>query len=312
MKNNHNTNTTIHPWFVTGLVDGEGSFNFSIIENSEGLLGFKVKFEFKVTQKSHSEKLLWNLKDFFGCGSVVIDNRKTDTKKFHVTNTELIYNKILPHFDNYPCVTSKFLNFQDWKKALLLSINNKNTPLNKQELLEIKSKMNSARSLEEKYEYCKSALGMYINAGGQVDVMYNLTPEWVQAFIAGEGTFYTFWSIKKSRGKEYQGCDSSLEIGQNNHDVAILLAIKKFFKGGYIKPKYNYSNLQECKNSRSVNRYVFRNTKTIIEFIDNYPMLNDKQQDYNIWKEIVNIKNSGLHKTEVGKNKIVQLLNVKK
>jgi hypothetical protein len=38
-------------------------------------------------------------------------------------------------------------------------------------------------------------------------------------------------SKSNSKGKiyNYQRCDSSLEIGQNNHDVLVLLAIKIFF-----------------------------------------------------------------------------------
>ena len=94
--------------------------------------------------------------------------------------------------------------------------------------------------------------------------------------------FYTYLAEKKSRGFAvvYQGCDSSLELGQNSHDIAILLSLKKFFNGGYIKPKYNYNNLSECLNSRSLNRYVLRNTDTIIQFVDKYPMLTRKQLDY--------------------------------
>jgi hypothetical protein len=92
--------------------------------------------------------------------------------------------------------------------------------------------------------------------------------------------FYTYVSKNTSRGRTYQACDSSLELGQNNHDVAILLSLKKFFNGGYIKPKYNYNNIDECKNSRSVNRYVFRDTDTIIKFVDQYPMLTRKHLDY--------------------------------
>jgi hypothetical protein len=92
--------------------------------------------------------------------------------------------------------------------------------------------------------------------------------------------FYTYLAEKKSRSTVYLGCDSSLELGQNSHDVAILLSLKKFFNGGYIKPKYNYDNLYECLNSRSLNRYVLRNTDTIIQFVDKYPMLTRKQLDY--------------------------------
>jgi hypothetical protein len=92
--------------------------------------------------------------------------------------------------------------------------------------------------------------------------------------------FYNYISEKKSRGKVYQGCDSSIEIAQNSHDIAILLAIKNFFNGGYIKPKYNFYDLSECMKSRSINRYIFRDTKTIIDFLNEYPMLTRKQLDY--------------------------------
>jgi hypothetical protein len=73
----------------------------------------RVKLEFKVVQKSHSEGVLFKLQNFFSCGTVVIDNRKTDTKKYHVTSINEILNKIIPHFETYPCLTSKFLNFRD-------------------------------------------------------------------------------------------------------------------------------------------------------------------------------------------------------
>src|SRR5271154_957993 len=85
---------------------------------------------------------------------------------------------------------------------------------------------------------------------------------------------------KKSRGIVYQGCDSSLEIAQNSHDVAVLLAIKNFFNAGYVKPKYDFFNLSECLNSRTINRYILRNTKLIIDFVDEYPMLTRKHLDY--------------------------------
>ena len=106
-------NQNLIPWQVTGLTDGEGSFVYSITNTGKGLTGQKLSLEFKVTQKSHSEGVLYELQEFFGCGNVVIDNRKTDTKKYHVTNINDIINIIIPHFETYPCLTSKFLNFKD-------------------------------------------------------------------------------------------------------------------------------------------------------------------------------------------------------
>jgi len=89
MRNNFNLEfkkprnlAKLNPWQVTGITDGEGGFFCSILTNVnlEAKTKLRVKLEFKVTQKSHSEGILQELKEFFGCGSVVIDNRETNTK----------------------------------------------------------------------------------------------------------------------------------------------------------------------------------------------------------------------------------------
>jgi len=295
LSNNINkamNNDKLTPWQVTGLVDGEGSFTCSPS-------GSSVKLELKVTQKEDSEKILHKLTDYFGCGSVVIDNKKTATKKFRVSSIKDILEIIIPHFELYPCLTSKFLNFKDWK---LIAIKiHKKEHLTLKGLIEIKSivgNMNKERSFEDKYNFCKNSFGLTKNG----EISKNLPAEWVQTFLAGEATFYNYLPKQTidSRGKPYQRCDSSLEIAQNNHDVIILLAIKKFFGGGYIKPKYNICDIIECKNSRSVNRYILRDTKAIINFVDNYPMLNRKHLDYLDWKKIVELKNIGSHNTIQG------------
>lgn len=109
------TSENLQPWQITGFVDGEGSFICTIVKNSN-----KVSLEFKVTQKSHSEGILQEFKEYFKSGSVVIDNRKTSTSKFHITSLAYILDKVIPHFDAYPCLTSKDLNYRDWKAIALL------------------------------------------------------------------------------------------------------------------------------------------------------------------------------------------------
>lgn len=86
-------NELLNPWQVTGLADGEGGFNCTISKSEKGLTGYNVNLEFKVTQKKHSEGILYELKQFFDCGSVVIDNRKTNTKKYHITAINPILKK---------------------------------------------------------------------------------------------------------------------------------------------------------------------------------------------------------------------------
>lgn len=293
-------NKNLMPWQVTGLTDGEGSFVYSKDNTGKGPTGQKFSLEFKVTQKTHSEGILYELKDYFGCGNVVIDNRKTDTKKFHIKSLNLILEKVIPHFDKYPCLTSKELNYKDWKKICLIM--SQKGHLNIEGMAEINQiilSMNKNRSFEDKYNHCKSSLELSNN-----EVKYNLSPHWVQGFLTGEGTFYNYLNGTV--------INSSLELGQNSHDVAILIALKQFFNGGYIKPKYNFNDLEECRNSRSLNRFVFRDTETIIKFVDQYPMLTRKHLDYLDWKKIVELKNKGLHKTVEGLaliNEIVSKMN---
>src|SRR5580658_4775385 len=100
------------------------------------------------------------------------------------------------------------------------------------EIINIANNMNTKRSFEEKYNFCKESL--LINS--KYSKFLELSPYWIQTFLTGEGMFYNYIAEKISRGNIYQGCDSSIEIAQNNHDVAVLLSIKNYFNGGYIKP----------------------------------------------------------------------------
>lgn len=93
------------PWYVTGLVDAEGHFQVGFHTKNNGSVS-----EVKVTQKAESAGVLHGLVAFFGVGSVVWDNRKDNTLKWHCTNRAALLNCVLPHFEAYPLLTSKALN----------------------------------------------------------------------------------------------------------------------------------------------------------------------------------------------------------
>jgi len=50
--------------------------------------------------------------------------------------------------------------------------------------------------------------------------------------------------LDKRRNSSKNTINFSLQIKQNSHDVAVLNEIKKYFKSGYLKPKYNTENLK--------------------------------------------------------------------
>jgi hypothetical protein len=66
-----------------------------------------------VSQKSHSLVILTDLLDFFNVGHINIDNKNTDAYKFVVSKTDDLVKVIIPHFDKYPLICSKNLDYLD-------------------------------------------------------------------------------------------------------------------------------------------------------------------------------------------------------
>lgn len=60
----------LDPWQITGFTDGEGSFICSILNSENG--STRVKLEFKIAQKSHSEGVLLEIQNHFGCAATPV------------------------------------------------------------------------------------------------------------------------------------------------------------------------------------------------------------------------------------------------
>jgi len=136
------------PQWVTGISDSEGNFSIFTQETKNG---YKFSLSYKVTQKEHSAGILYDLQRYYDCGNVHIDNRKEKALKFNVTKLDDIIKKIIPHFDKYPLLSSKYLDYQDFKKVAFMIKDGLH--LNEQgmnSIISIKENMNSKRSFEER------------------------------------------------------------------------------------------------------------------------------------------------------------------
>lgn len=275
---------SLSPNWVTGIIDAEGNFSITKKEKSSKN-GYLPGFTFKVTQMYYSYEILLYLKEYFKCGEICIDNRKTKGYKYQVSNRNDIITKIIPHLDKYPLITSKRLDYLDWKDSLIRYENS----LERDNLDYIwlkKAQMNKKRSFEERWEY--------LNNCGDI----KLSNEWVQAFIDGEGCFqFNIINIKK---RPYINMRPTLEIAQHSHDVRVLFWIKNFFGNGYLKPKYDINSLTETKNVRSVSRFVINQSVDVIKLVDEYPMYTLKRLDYLDWKLLIKKKEKGIDKTPEG------------
>ena len=104
----------LKPWYVTGLADGDGMFGCIVSKTNK-----TISLEFKVTAlSSTSYDLINELKVFFNCGRISVDNREDGTIKYVVTDLKSILTIIIPHFEKYPLITQKRADFLLFKSVV--------------------------------------------------------------------------------------------------------------------------------------------------------------------------------------------------
>ena len=110
----------LHPKYIIGLVDGEGSFTVYVRNpnktvKTERRVRVEPRFYLKLIEKDKS--ILYELRQFFKCGNVYFqkDNRENhqDCYRFEVANRNDIENIIIPFFKENPLkLASKIKDFK--------------------------------------------------------------------------------------------------------------------------------------------------------------------------------------------------------
>lgn len=116
--------------WVIGFVDGEGCFCIGFVRqaNRTGRKGYKtgyqVSHEFAVTQGAKSLSTLYELRDFFGVGQVLInkryDNHKEYLHRYVVRKRKDLLEVIIPFFRKHPMRSSKQQDFEKFARCVEL------------------------------------------------------------------------------------------------------------------------------------------------------------------------------------------------
>ena len=116
----------ITPDYITGLVDGEGSFTVYVKNpDSEKNIKRRVKaeprFYLKLIEKD--KDILYKLKDYFGCGNVYFqkDRRKNHQNcyRYEVANRDNLERIIIPFFEKHQLrLASKINDFELFCKIM--------------------------------------------------------------------------------------------------------------------------------------------------------------------------------------------------
>jgi NADH-ubiquinone oxidoreductase chain 6 len=80
----------LDPWAVTGLVDAEGYFGFTITKKSGRKLAFELKPQFCLHMHAREYDLLVSLKEFFGVGTVTLRSKDAYYTVYSKRDLEII------------------------------------------------------------------------------------------------------------------------------------------------------------------------------------------------------------------------------
>jgi hypothetical protein len=134
---------SLKPWFVSGLIDAEGTFSISIRKDKEYKLGWQIGAEFQIQLHERDLNLLLPLKEFFsGIGTISIGKTRQRVT-YSVKSIKDITHIIIPHFLKYPLFTQKGADFILFTKIVeLISSKAHLTNEGLQNIVNIKASLN--------------------------------------------------------------------------------------------------------------------------------------------------------------------------
>ncbi|MBI2552128.1 LAGLIDADG family homing endonuclease [Candidatus Uhrbacteria bacterium] len=117
----------LKPWYVTGFVDGEGSFHIAAYKDPRMTTGWKIIPEFHVSQRISSRRVLDALVSFFRCGYVKANhptNPRDSTYVYVVRDRNDLLTKIIPFFRAHALCTEKVKDFQIFAEVVRMMSDN--------------------------------------------------------------------------------------------------------------------------------------------------------------------------------------------
>jgi len=177
---------------IHGSILAEGCFTIFINRNSKHLIGWEVKVSYQINIHKKDLSLLKEIQNYFGVGS--ISKQSEFTYQYRVQSIKDMIT-IINHFDNYPLLSEKQIDYQLIKKAFNLIYNKEHlTNEGLRKIVALKACLKTGLSSELSYAFSDAIL---IDRPLVENLVQNIDPYWFAGFTSGEGCFYI--KIFKSR-----------------------------------------------------------------------------------------------------------------
>ncbi len=123
MENLRKGGNMLHPWYITGITDGEGCFSVSFTKRSKITVGIETRPSFSISLTRRDLELVKQIQSFFKCGAIRF-SRSDRVYKFETRSISEIVNKVIPHFEKYPLHGDKKKDFEAFREICNLIYRN--------------------------------------------------------------------------------------------------------------------------------------------------------------------------------------------
>lgn len=287
----------LHPYWITGFIDGEGSFSLILSKNNTYKLGWLVFPVFQITLHTRDRAILEDIKIHFqGVGSIFCEEKRNSVKYRVASFKEL--GIIIEHLDKYPLITQKQADFLLFKRAWIL-INNKVhlTLEGLNQIVNIRAAMNKGLTdtlIREFPDYIPMIRPL-------IQDRNILDSNWLAGFTTAEGHFGV--KIEKSISHK-RGTRVILVFVLTQHirDKNLMKSIISYLGCG----RYSFAASRPDSAMFTVSKFK-DNYEIIIPFFDKYPIRGVKHKDFLIFSKVAQMINNKDHLTKDGYEQILVL-----
>lgn len=283
----------LHPSFVSGFIDAEGSFGVSVRKKTQSRLGWSVEPSFARGLDLKDDNILKQIRCFFGVGTIYY---KPSSVYYMVSSLEDI-SHLIGHFDKYSLISQKHADYLLFKQVILMLQRKEHlTSSGLQAIVNIRATINRGLtlSLKEGFPNTVAVTRPLVATTSQLD------PNWIAGFTSGEGCF-SVKLIGSTSHKLGQRVILSFTLTQHSRDKILMESLPAAFGCGKYYPResreYGVFELAGFKDIEN----------KIIPFFKKHKIQGEKSEDFKRFCRVAEIVKAKDHLTLKGLEEIKKL-----
>jgi len=289
----------LNPNYITGFVDGEGCFHISLRAKSGRKVNYAVDLSFSIGLGKKDQRLLELIQAYFGGIGKLSVNDSTALWRVRAINDLKV---LIDHFDRYPLLTKKRLDFIIFKEAWQLIVNKEHlTEEGLRKMVSLRASINKGLSEALRNAFPDVKPMILPSTVTEFTVETNsIDPYWMVGFTEAEGCFFVVIQENNSSEKGNASVKIGYQVTQHIRDTSFIKSLKTFFGCGRSEPSGRNGISFRVSKIKDI-------VSIIVPFFEKYPLLGSKSKDFLDWKEVVKIMESKSHLTPEGLSKIKEI-----